>query len=314
MGAMNEFPLVSIVLATYNGESFLAKQLESVFKQSYSNIEIIAVDDGSSDNTLRILNEHAAMHPAMTVYSNEHNLGFVKNFQRGCSLVTGDLIAFCDQDDYWDTDKIKKMVDAIGGHPMIYCDSVLCDEALRDTGRKISDLVVCRSFNNCLQQAVFCRIYGHATLIRRSLVEKAMPFLDAIPHDWWLSYTATLYGEIKYLPEPLVFYRQHSANLVGAVSIKRVKTKQMNRREQKRQERAAIRRRIHAFCNACPAEMEKEKKVLLSLEKSYQSFSLANDFRRVIIFLQYRHLLLAVKKRSALRKLFFCFKMFIMIK
>src|SRR3954466_9959659 len=81
--------LVSIVLATYNGEAFLAKQLESLFNQTYRNIEVVAVDDGSSDKTLDILNEFAGRHPKMKVFKNQFNLGFIKNFERGCTLCEG---------------------------------------------------------------------------------------------------------------------------------------------------------------------------------------------------------------------------------
>lgn len=314
MTEATQLPLVSIVLCTYNGEAYLAKQLESLFAQTWPRIEIIAVDDRSSDATVSILQDYASRHPAMKVFVNDPNLGFIKNFQKGCSLAGGELVACCDQDDYWHPDKIKKMAAAIGPHPMIYCDSALCDQDLRETGKKVSDLVVCQSFNSCLQQAVFCRIYGHATLIKKSLLEKAIPFLEVIPHDWWLSFIATLYGEIKYLPEPLVFYRQHSTNLFGVVGVKRTKAARVNKSEKKRRELTEIRTRITAFYNACPAEKATEKKLLFKLVKSYQSFSLINNFRRMGIFLRYRGVLLAVKRRSPFQKLLFCFKMFIMIK
>src|SRR3712207_3276496 len=77
--------LVSIVLATYNGEKYLAKQLESLFRQTYPNIEIVAVDDGSSDETVNILQKHAEKHRNMKVFVNGTNLGFIKNFEKGCS-------------------------------------------------------------------------------------------------------------------------------------------------------------------------------------------------------------------------------------
>ncbi len=307
-----EIPLVSVVLATYNGEAFLAKQLESVFLQSYSPIEVIAVDDGSTDATIQVLNEYAARYPTLKIFTNESNLGFIKNFEKGCRLANGAFIACCDQDDYWQPDKIKKMVAAIGTHPMIYCDSDLCDQDLQKKGTRVSDLVVCQSFNSCLQQAVFCRIYGHATLISKALLDKALPFLDMIPHDWWLSYTATLCGEIQYLPEPLVLYRQHNANLFGVVGIKR--KKKQAKREKKTIELTDIRNRMQAFCAACPPEKITEKKVLSQLLASYQNFSLWNNVRRMRLFFRYRGLLLAVKKRSPLRKILFCFKMFVSIK
>ena len=127
-------PLVSVVLATYNGEKFLAEQLSSLLQQSYERLEIIAVDDCSTDNTVQILQEHAVRFLNMKVFVNEKNLGFIKNFEKGCTLTTGDLIAFCDQDDYWDKDKIKKQVQAIGNHAIVYCDSFVCNENLQKTG------------------------------------------------------------------------------------------------------------------------------------------------------------------------------------
>lgn len=302
--------LVSIVLSTYNGESFLAKQLESLLLQSYQNIEIIAVDDCSSDDTMNILHAYAAIHPHIRVFQNEVNLGFIKNFDKGCGLAKGELIALCDQDDYWHADKIKKMVESIAGYSMIYCDSLLCDEQLQPTGRRISDIVNCRPFDNCLQQAVFCRIYGHATLITRDLYNSAHPFLEVIPHDWWLSFVATLRNGITYLDDTLVYYRQHATNLFGAVGGKRRKHHKENKREKKRLERMKIRTRVAAFYDACPAEKTKEKSVLHDLSGSYQSFSLGNNIRRVILFLRYRNLFLLVKKHAALHRFLFCFKMF----
>jgi hypothetical protein len=197
---------------------------------------------------------------------------------------------------------------------MIYCDSVLCDQDLRDTGRKVSDQVICRSFSSCLQQAVFCRIYGHATLIKSDVVQKAMPFLEVIPHDWWLSFISVLHGQIQYLPEPLVLYRQHSANLFGVVGLKSAKTGRGNKAGKKVRELYEIRRRIGAFRDVCPAEKEQEKKLLTQLAASYRNFSLANNFRRMFFFLRYWKLLLASKRRSDLQKILFCCKMFIKIK
>jgi hypothetical protein len=197
---------------------------------------------------------------------------------------------------------------------MIYCDSLLCDENLKETGMKISDRVVCKLWDNCLQLAVFCRIYGHATLIKKELFQNALPFLSVIPHDWWLSYTATLHGGIKYMTEPLVFYRQHTANLFGVIGGKSKKDRQLSKIQKKRQEIEEIRIRTEAFYHACPPHLIKEKKTLLVLFKSYRNFSLLNNIRRVCIFFTYYPLFLAAKKRSTPRNWLFCLKMFIMIK
>lgn len=306
--------LVSIVLATYNGEKYVAEQLESLFAQTYSNIEIIAIDDCSTDNTVNILHEHAAKHGNMKVFENETNLGFIKNFEKGCTLTKGDLIAFCDQDDYWDFDKIKKMTEAIGEYPVVYCNSVVCDENLTLKGIKISDLVHFKSWSNCLQLAVFCRIYAHAMLFTRSFFNTAYPFLAVVPPDWWLPYLSTFYGGMKYLPEPLVLYRQHENNAMGVTGGKSKKQSEVKRSEKKRRDKEKIRTRIKAFYNACPDDMKEEKEVLQKLVKSYESFSLTNNFRRCALFFRYRDIFLSVKKHSSLHRFFFCFKMFVKIK
>lgn len=306
--------LVSIVLATYNGEAYLSKQLESLFNQTYRNIEIIAVDDCSRDKTVEILRAHAARHANMKVYVNETNLGFIKNFEKGCTLSKGDLISFCDQDDYWDENKITKMAESIGDHPIVYCDSLICDEHLQPSGTKISDLVNFRSWNNCLQLAVFCRIYAHAMLFKRSFFDTAFPFLPVIPPDWWLPYLSTFHGGMKYLPEPLVLYRQHAGNVTGVIGGKGKKDSGVSRTERKRLDKEKIRSRINAFYAACPDALTEEKKVLHTLVKSYRDFSLTNNFRRFFIFLRYRDTFLSVKKHSALHRFFFCFKMFVKIK
>jgi len=325
-----QLPLVSIVLATYNGESFLAEQLQSLLQQTYPNIEIIAMDDGSSDNTVNILQAHAAKHGNLKVFVNKVNLGFVKNFEKGCHLSNGEFIAFCDQDDTWHLEKIQRMTAAIGDYPLIYCDSMVCSEDLQPTGVKISDVTVCRNYDNCLQYAIFARLYGHALFFKKSFFNQITPFSNVIPHDWWLAYNATLHKGFMFLPEVLVNYRQHSSNLFGIVGGSGKKNKSGNDKEDtklspaeeskrnksagKSLEKEKIRIRIKTFYNICPDKFIEEKKVLHDLVKSYESFSLQNNFRRMFIFFRYRKLLLAVKKRSLLRQYLFCLKMFVKIK
>jgi glycosyltransferase involved in cell wall biosynthesis len=248
------------------------------------------------------------------VIVNERNLGFIRNFEKGCRLATGKWIALCDQDDYWFPEKIEKMVAAIGDHPMIYCDSDLCGEDLQPLGKRISDLVHYQSFDDCRQLCVFSRMYGHATLITRTLFGKASPFLEEVPHDGWLAYHATLYGGVRYLPEVLVKYRQHAGKVFGVVGRKKKKATAVQRAEKKRKELGRIRVRMNAYCNACPDSLAPQKRLLLALVESYRSFSLWNDTRRVLLFLTNYKLLLAVKNYSTARKYLFCLKMFVKIK
>lgn len=310
----NEFPLVSVVLGTYNGEAYLHEQLRSVLAQTWPALEIIAIDDGSTDRTVDILREYAGRDPRLQVVVNGRNLGFIRNFEKGCRLATGKYIALCDQDDYWFPEKIAKMVGAIGDFPMVYCDSELCGEDLMPLGRRISDLVHYQSFDDCRQLCVFSRMYGHATLITRELFEKASPFLDEIPHDGWLAYHATLYGGVLYLPEVLVKYRQHPANVFGVVGGRRKKAGTAGRAEQRRKELARIRMRMNAYCAACPDTLVPQKRLLRALVACYRNFAPWNDIRRVGLFLANYERLLVVKNYSTFRKYLFCFKMLVKIK
>ncbi len=327
MNQSTYFPLVSVVLTTYNGETYLREQLNSLLAQTYPNIEVIAVDDRSTDGTEKILQEYAVQYPNVKVFVNETNLGFIKNFEKGCRLSTGEYIALCDQDDYWLRDKIKRKMESIGSHSMIYCDSEICDDKLQRSGKTISNIVVCRNWYSCLEYAVFARIYGHTLLLKRSLFEKAYPFLEIIPHDWWLAFNATLEGGFAFLPEALVLYRQHHNNLYGMVDRKKImkeeasplvvtqdKQSTISKQERKKIHYDKIRTRMNRFYNQCPSHLQKEKRVLQQLNKSYQSFSFLNNFMRMILFFQYYKLLLATKKRSLIRKYLFCLKMFTTIK
>jgi len=311
---MSETRLVSVVLGTYNGEAFLKEQLDSVLAQTYPHFEIIAVDDASSDGTVDILREYAARDSRIKIYVNENNLGFIRNFEKGCSLSKGHWISVCDQDDYWYPEKIEKMVRAIGDRPMIYCDSELCDAGLRPIGKKISDIVNYQSFDDCRQLCVFSRMYGHATLITRSLFDKASPFIPEMPHDGWLAFHATLCGGVAYLPDVLVKYRQHAANVYGVVGGKSKKRDRLQRTERKKRELTRIRIRMNAFYQAVPNNMIPQKRLLGALVRSYRNFSPINDIRRVALFLANYKLLLVVKKYPDWRKLLFCFKMLVKIK
>ena len=312
--AMNDRPLVSVIIGTYNGEAFLEEQLQSILAQTYPHLEIIAIDDGSNDGTVRILREYAVRDPRIKIILNEHNLGFIRNFEKGCALSSGKWISLCDQDDYWFPDKVEKMVNAIGDLPMIYCDSALCDKDLRSLGKKISDLVHYQPFDDCRQLCVFSRMYGHATLITRDLFDKARPFLDDVPHDGWLAFHATLHGGVAYLPEVLVKYRQHADNVYGVVGRKRKKKDRPARSERKRKELARVRVRINAFYQACPDSLMPQKRLLGQLARSYRNFYPINDIRRVALFFANYKLLLAVKNYPVWRKYLFCLKMLIKIK
>ncbi|WP_143310644.1 glycosyltransferase family 2 protein [Chitinophaga vietnamensis] len=296
-----KYPLVSIVVATYNGERFLEEQLDSLVHQTYPNLEIIVVDDGSKDKTPAILQAYAAKYPQLRVYTNPSNLGYVKNFEKGCSLATGDYISLADQDDVWDLEKTMLLMDAMEAYPMIYCDSAFVDEDLNSLGRTHKDLKNLQDFDNPLYFATDNCVGGHALIMKKEVVQRAMPFPVEMPHDLWLAFVATFSGTIKYFDQALVKWRQHGYNITSKKKDKYVKI-------------AEARKRAEIFYRSCPPSLMKEKQVLNKLQQSYQSYSLSNNFLRMSLFFRYRHYFLAMKKRSEFRKTLFCLKMFVKLR
>ena len=307
-------PLVSIVIATYNGAAYLEEQLESLFAQTYPVIEIIASDDCSTDNTVDILLKYASAHKNFTLIKNTTTLGYIKNFEQAMTAASGELIAPCDQDDYWFPNKIALMVEAIENYPMLYCDSELVDDKLQSLGKKMSTIKNLATYDNCLVFATDNCIAGHATLLTRKLFLSAKPFTPQVPHDWWLPFVSTFQGGIKYLDLPLVKYRNHANNFIGAVKIKKIKKSISQRINKKKTDRQIIKERIQLFYEKCPENLAEEKTVIQKIAKSYSSFSIANNWRRVRLYLRYKEYFLAIKKCSTAYKYFFCFKMFFKIR
>ncbi|BAU56274.1 putative glycosyltransferase EpsH [Mucilaginibacter gotjawali] len=202
-------PLVSIALCTYNGEKYLAQLLDTLVAQTYKNIEIIAVDDNSSDKSFNILSEYASLYPYFQVYKNDVNLGFTGNFERALTFCKGDLIAFCDQDDLWDPQKIEIQVKAIGDNLVIYHDSEFINEQNQSLHQKMSDLLNFYRGDDPRAFLFFNCVSGHSMLIKKQLLPDAMPFPKGFYYDWWLAYVAVNSGKIDFVPQCLVKYRQH---------------------------------------------------------------------------------------------------------
>jgi len=202
-------PLISVALCVHNGERFVREQLDSVLAQRDVEIEIIALDDASSDNSGAILHEYAARDARLRCFRNDDNLGPSRSFERAMSLCRGEFIAPCDQDDVWEQDKLAVLLAAIGDADLAYCDSSYIDEAGAFTGRYVSDDVQMMSGSEPLQ-FLFCNsISGHAAILRRALFEAARPFPQGAFHDWWLALVAAARGGIVYLDQPLVRFRRH---------------------------------------------------------------------------------------------------------
>ncbi|HSB93162.1 MAG TPA: glycosyltransferase family 2 protein [Flavitalea sp.] len=302
-------PLISVVLASYNGSKYIEEQIKSILQQSYSPVELIIVDDASSDHTVSIIRQFESSYSCIKVFTNEENVGYIKNFEKGMLLATGDYIALSDQDDIWEPEKLCRLVEEIGKHDLIYSDSLLIYDNGLSMKKKLSDVKRLVDFDDCLCYTIGGSVPGHAMLISQRLIRECYPFPAGIPHDYWIGFVATCRGTMKFLPEPLVRYRQHHNNIAG---IPGSPYKQLHKNRENETD-SAIRSLIRLLYEKCPAELP-QKAVLGAIAESYGSFSLQRNFRRVQLFFQNYEKILSFKKKPVWKKWLFCLKMFVMIK
>ncbi len=214
---------VAILLCTYNGEKFLAEQLDSLEVQTHADWVLIASDDGSSDSTLEILHHYQAKWPVgkLTI-RNGPQKGFCQNFlSLACDpSIAANYYAFCDQDDIWLPQKLSVAITTIIENqntdaPFLYCGRTqYVSERLKPGG--MSPLFVFPpGFRNALVQS----IAGGNTMVfnahAKVLIEKAGPVKVPL-HDWWAyQLISGADGDVFYDPIPTLLYRQHKDALVG---------------------------------------------------------------------------------------------------
>lgn len=219
--------MVSIVMATYNGEKYLRQQLDSILQQTHQHFELIVVDDASTDTTLSILDEYAASDSRIHVFPAGKNSGLVANFERGLRLAKCDFIALSDQDDIFRQDKLERLLAALKDNPdrdLAVSDLSLIDE----NGNEIARSMWLHQKLNPRQGKPFRRLLysnfatGCAMMFRRRLLEIALPFPpNCLVHDWWLAVVSAsaMGGGICLVNEQLTAYRQHRSNVIGVRTL-----------------------------------------------------------------------------------------------
>ena len=233
---------VSVLLATYNNEKYIGELLSSLLNQTYGDFTCYIHDDGSADGTMDIVEDFSDRYPGRFVIVGDPpgtsagtHFGAKGNFFYLLSEVDSDIYLFADGDDVWMKDKIKKSVTslmALGQQDiplLVFCDMKVTDEALRVTGdsfvRTIGrdmhytdyrEIVMDNPAAGCAM--CFNRACRDAAILKQG-DEDFREVTDSVEmHDVWLLITAALLGRVGVIEEPLVYYRQHGDNEMGAKS------------------------------------------------------------------------------------------------
>ena len=214
----NKLPLISIALATFNGESFLREQINSIINQDYSNFELVISDDGSTDNTLDILLEYAQNDRRIKISENPNPRGFKYNFERAILMCSGDIIFLCDQDDFWYKNKISehlKIYNSDNKIAWIFNDFNSVDKNNNFLGRSVNISPGYFKGINLLNRIGGRCVIGCTTSYKSIFLKNIFPIDDLSPsHDSWIQ----LFFSSKkhyFIDKVLQNYRQHDNNVFG---------------------------------------------------------------------------------------------------
>lgn len=221
--------MISVAIATYNGQEFIKEQLLSILNQTMPVDEIVICDDQSSDDTVKIIQE--LLCDKIYLYQNEKNLGYKLNFKKALSYCKGDYIFLCDQDDIWKPNKVQTMIEIMQNHPEIKALASTYDlidelgnEKQIDINRKYSNknMYKCKVKDNALVKVPFERLVvensfqGCALCVRKQVNEKFQRcFSVDFHHDWLINILASEQNGMYFLNVPLFHYRIHSKNTIG---------------------------------------------------------------------------------------------------
>lgn len=208
---------VSIAMTTYNGDKYLAMQLDSIIPQLENNDEIIICDDGSADNTLDIIRGYINHDNRIKLFENTRK-GAVRNFEDAISKCGNDLIFLCDQDDIWNKNKIETVKEAFRESNA----SLILHNAtnFRDgnVGRNESLIPIMK--HGLIPNLLNSCYWGCCMVFRKELLAYCLPFPDKlIAHDQWIGLIAESKKTSKFITQSLIQHRIHDNNVTHIQSL-----------------------------------------------------------------------------------------------
>lgn len=211
--------MISVCIATYNGEKYIREQLNSILSQIGKNDEIVISDDGSTDNTLGII--AALSDDRIKIFYNTKSAKKVRsinlitsNFENALNHIKGDIIFLADQDDVWLDNKVECSLKYLQKYDYIVSDCLVTDQDLNIV--QTSRFYKGSGFTKNRWKALIAPTpyQGSCAAFHQNVLKKALPFPDKIQsHDRWIGYVASFFFSYKILPEALILYRRHGANI-----------------------------------------------------------------------------------------------------
>lgn len=218
-------------MATYNGERYLAEQIESIQAQTFRDWKLLIRDDGSTDNTRQIIEGFVASDSRISFINPDstENLGVIKSFYALVKHGRADYYFFSDQDDVWLPEKLELTLAEAQKHDpnqalMVYTDLKVVNQNLEVLNESMIRSQSHHANTEFIQELTENTVTGGTAMINHALAERWTVTEDILMHDWYLALLATAFGKLVYIDRPTELYRQHDNNVLGARTLdKRLK-------------------------------------------------------------------------------------------
>ncbi|EHJ52845.1 glycosyltransferase family 2 protein [Streptococcus macacae] len=214
---------INILLSAYNGQEFIAEQIESIQKQSIKDWNLFIRDDGSTDKTPEIIAAFAKQDERIHFINANHreNYGVIKNFYTLLKYDKADYYFFSDQDDIWIPQKLELTLKSAQKEKqteplLVYTDLKIVNQELTVLHESMIKTQSHHANTSLLQELTENTVTGGTMMINHSLAEKWERLDHIIMHDWYLALLAASLGKLIYLDVPTELYRQHDSNVLGA--------------------------------------------------------------------------------------------------
>jgi len=202
--------MISVCIASYNGRRFIKEQLESILPQLSFEDEVIISDDGSRDDTLEIV--QSFKDNRIVIIKNVGQHGFVGNFENALKNVHGDYVFFSDQDDIWESNKVRKSLNYLQSFDLIVHDALLVDEKGASLGKTYFE---CLHHHKSFWMNLWKnRFLGCCMAMKRNVIDYSLPFpKNTQGHDYWIGMLALTKFKVGFVNDVLIHYRRHGENL-----------------------------------------------------------------------------------------------------
>ncbi len=200
--------MVSVCIATYNGEKYIKEQLSSILIQLQEDDEVVISDDGSTDNTLRIIEE--LKDRRIFVVKNILKKGVNHNFQNALNNAKGDFVFLADQDDIWLPSKVELCVNELKNYDLVVSNCSVLDNSNEIVQNSYFETV--NSGKGFFKNFYKSSYLGCCLAFRKEILKEVLPMPDNLLlfHDWWFGFISELCYKVKFIETPCMYYRRHS--------------------------------------------------------------------------------------------------------